>query len=42
MVRAVGTLAVVGAGVLGFWVGYLLDARRHLAGAKPRQTPLAA
>lgn len=29
MVRAFGTLAVVGAGVLGFWVGYLLDARRH-------------
>ncbi|MBB5159776.1 hypothetical protein BJ970_007376 [Saccharopolyspora phatthalungensis] len=29
MVRAVGTLALVGAGVLGFWVGYLLDARRE-------------
>ncbi|MGW1675851.1 hypothetical protein [Saccharopolyspora sp. NPDC002376] len=29
MVRAVGTLAVVGAGVVGFWVGYLFDVRRH-------------
>ncbi|WP_267898780.1 hypothetical protein [Saccharopolyspora rhizosphaerae] len=29
MVRAVGTLAVVGAGVIGFWVGYLFDARRN-------------
>jgi predicted NAD/FAD-binding protein len=29
MVRAFGTLAVVGAGVIGFWVGYILDARRN-------------
>lgn len=29
MVRAVGTLVVVGAGVIGFWVGYLFDARRN-------------
>ncbi|MCI2417330.1 hypothetical protein MOQ72_07830 [Saccharopolyspora sp. K220] len=46
MVRAVGTLAVVGAGVLGFWVGYLLDARRNpsseeAATRRPR-TPVAA
>ncbi|WP_269077847.1 hypothetical protein [Saccharopolyspora rectivirgula] len=29
MVRAVGTLAVVGAGLLGFWVGYLVDSVRN-------------
>jgi hypothetical protein len=42
MLRAVGTLAVVGAGVLGFWIGYLLDARRHAASAEPQRAPLAA
>jgi hypothetical protein len=42
MVRAFGTLAVVSAGVLGFWIGYLLDARRHTSSAEPRRAPLAA
>ncbi|RKT88271.1 hypothetical protein SAMN05421805_101291 [Saccharopolyspora antimicrobica] len=37
MVRAVGALAVVGAGVVGFWVGYLLDVRRHSADAAPNR-----
>lgn len=36
MVRAVATLAVVGAGVLGFWVGYLIEARRRPAAAEPQ------
>ncbi|GAA4616076.1 hypothetical protein GCM10023108_27280 [Saccharopolyspora hordei] len=35
MVRAVGTLVVVGAGVVGFWIGYLLDLRRHSAESAP-------
>lgn len=35
VVRAVGTLVVVGAGVVGFWIGYLLDLRRHSAESAP-------
>jgi hypothetical protein len=30
MVRAIGTFAVVSAGLLGFWAGYRLDARWNL------------
>ncbi|MER7015450.1 hypothetical protein ABT324_28795 [Saccharopolyspora sp. NPDC000359] len=37
MVRAVGALAVVGAGVVGFWIGYLVDVRRHSTAAAPER-----
>jgi len=42
MLHTVGAVAVVTAGIIGFWAGYRLDARRTTTRPAPHPAPAPA